>query len=83
MGGPPLETEKGRPSTRPRSNEDVEQLGRFVSGLDEVLGDARLATVVPDTVAFGLGRMSQARIETRVRIQFFYNRAEAESWIHE
>jgi hypothetical protein len=62
---------------------DVEQLGRFIAGLDAALGDAKLAIVVPDTVAFGLGRMSQARIETRVEIQFFYDRDEAEGWLHE
>jgi hypothetical protein len=64
-------------------NEDVEMLGRFVASLDEALGHAKLAVVVPDTVAFGLGRMSQARIDTRLRVRFFYDRNEAAAWLRE
>jgi hypothetical protein len=62
---------------------EVQQLGQFVATLDEAFADAKLAVVVPDTVAYGLGRMSQARIDTRLRMRFFYDRGEAEAWLQE
>jgi hypothetical protein len=64
-------------------NADVERLSRFVSSLDAELGDAKLAVVVPDTVSYGIGRMSQAQIDTRLRIRFFFERDEAAAWLCE
>jgi hypothetical protein len=69
--------------SRRATTADVERIGLFVAGLDRQLGDSKLAVVVPDTLAFGLGRMSQARIETRLELQLFYNRDDAARWLRE
>jgi hypothetical protein len=63
------------------SNEDVARLGSFVASLESAFGDAKLAIVVPDPVSYGLGRMSQSRIDTRLQLRFFYDREEAGAWL--
>jgi hypothetical protein len=80
--GMPVLIDYSKLDERRASNSEVERLGRFIAELDAAFADAKLAIVVPDTVAFGLGRMSQARINTRVQIRFFYDRDEAADWLH-
>jgi hypothetical protein len=65
------------------TGEETQRLGRFIAGLDDALGDAKLAIVVPDKTAYGTGRMTQARIETRLRLRLFYDRHEATGWLRE
>jgi hypothetical protein len=62
-------------------NAEVERLSRFITSLDAQLGDSKLAAVVPDTVAYGIGRMSQAHIDSRLRIRIYFDHDEAVEWL--
>jgi hypothetical protein len=81
--GTPILLDYSALDERRASSAEVKRLGRFIASLDEALGDAKLAVVVPDTVAYGLGRMSQAHIDTSREIRFIYDRPEAEIWLQE
>jgi hypothetical protein len=81
--GTPILIDHGAMDHTPLSATDLEGLGRFVGALDQFFADAKLAVVVPNAVAFGLSRMAQAHIHSRLRLEFFYSVDQAEVWLAE
>jgi hypothetical protein len=56
---------------------DLASLGLHVTTLASRLGDSRVAVVVPNALAYGLGRTAQARQETQIDMRLVHSRAEA------